>query len=496
MKKLLCMLFAFLLASAGLASCGKKNHVPAGTAEVPETDTGETADVDENGYLRDSLPALDFEARELRVLSWKSAPYEFVEESSGEDVEYSLWLRTENVKERLNVELKIEFVDGSNNFLTEFGQKVQTGLLADKGFDMVVQYSGYGMMGAMAGYYYDLNQCDYLDFEKPWWPQKLRECITISDSVYFVSGDISVCRTTGLFALLTNNNMLADYDIGDEPYLLAAAGNWTLDRMMEMSKSVYTQLDPNDPKSDGNEYGFVFINNVSTDAFLEGSGIRMVSRNSDGNLVVDSSFTGEKADSLVNRLSAFIYQNDGVHISTKYGAIFPEGHAMFMVGKIDTLMYYMDNARKFSYGVLPIPKYDKNQVDYRTTVNFNYSMFSITKNADKPNEVAAVIEALASEGYRTVSPAVFNKAFQIRYSENPTIAAMFDIIRNSTSFDIGRLSSHTFEEAKVKSMVFAFRETVLGNAGGWKTVVARFGTKWANELEIISRAYANGGKAE
>lgn len=492
MKKAISLFMIFVMICCSLASCRRKGD----EGESNEASSAETyesgATVDSNGYVLDSLPELDFNGRKVSILSWKSAPYEFADKMTNNVIEDSLWLRLENVKNRLNIKPEIEYADGSNDFLDQFKQKVQSSVYADSsetGYDIVVQYSGFGMMGATAGYYVDLNDLKYIDFDKPWWPENLKDCLNISDSVYFVSGDISVCRTTGLFAILTNNDMLNDYKINDEPYILAASGKWTLEKMMNMSKSIYTDLDRDGNQGDGDEYGFVFINNVSADAFLEGSGVKMVSKGNDGKLLVDSSFLGEKTDTLVNKLSSFIYQNDGVYVNSKYGAIFPEGHAMFMVGKIDTLMYYMDDST-FSYGVLPIPKYDENQANYKTTVNFNYSMYSITVTAENPDEIAAVIEALASEGYRTVSPAVFDMAFKLRYSEDKTISAMFDIIRDSTSFDIGRLSSHTFEAANVKSMVFAFREMVMGNTGGWKTVADRFSSKWQGELDVISKAYA------
>ncbi len=488
MKKLI-SLFMLLVIMVGcsLTACRDKSEEEDSEKSVSATT------VESNGYVPDSLPELDFNGRKINILSWKSTPYEFSDKLTNNVVEDSLWLRLENVKSRLNITPEIEYIDGSNDYLDQFKQKVQTSILSDSsdtGYDIIVQYSGFGMMGATAGYYIDLNDCKYIDFDKPWWPENLKECLNISDSIYFVSGDISVCRTTGLFAILTNNDILNDYKIKDEPYILAASGKWTLEKMMDMSKDIYTDLDRDDKQSDGDEYGFVFINTVSADAFLEGSGIKMISKSNDGKLVVDSSFLGEKTDTLVNKLSEFIYRNDGVHVNSKYAAVFPEGHAMFMVGKIDTLMYYMDDST-FSYGVLPIPKYDENQANYKTTVNFNYSMYSITKTAANPDEIAAVLEALASEGYRTVSPAVFDKAFKLRYSEDSTISAMFDIIRDSTSFDIGRLSTHTFEAANVKSLVIAFREMVMANTGGWKTVATRFSTQWQGELDVISKAYTD-----
>ena len=50
----------------------------------------------------------------------------------------------------------------------------------------------------------------------------------------------------------------------------------------------------------------------------------------------------------------------------------------------------------------------------------------------------AVLECMASEAYRNVTPALFETAFKYQYSNNPHDAELFEIIRDNVVFDISR----------------------------------------------------------
>ena len=54
------------------------------------------------------------------------------------------------------------------------------------------------------------------------------------------------------------------------------------------------------------------------------------------------------------------------------------------------------------------------------------------------------MECLASESYRTVSPALFEKALKVKYAHDNEVAQMWDIIRSTTTFDLGRVFANEF----------------------------------------------------
>ncbi len=489
MKKPLSLILALLMLCAVLVGC---NDTPDDSDDTHRETLGDSSGgVDANGYELDDLPELSYDGKDVRVLTW-TQPYllEFYEETSSNIVQKALFARMINVQDRLDCVFNIhqESGTGSASDETAWMQHIDNNINAgEDGYDIISQYSSFGMLSTLKGQYYNMMNYDYLNFDKPWWPEDLMNCLNIGGAVYFVSGDISVGRTTGLFGILVNNDMVEDYRVEEDIYQLASEGKWTLEKMMNISKLVYTDIDASGTNTNLDEYGFVFTNDVSMDAFLEGSGIQIVKKKADGTLSIGAEFGGQKTSDLIQLMGNFVSQ-DSTFINTSYGDIFPYGRAMFMVSKIDFLATHNDRF-DFSYGALPIPKYDEDQEDYRTTVNFNYTMYSIPKTAQDPNMMSAVLEALASEGYRTVTPAVFESAFKLRYSEAPEISEMFDLIRNGTSFDLGRITYQTFEADGLTPMPYAFR-SLAATGIGWGSAIRKNKDAWTAELDSISKKLA------
>ena len=93
----------------------------------------------------------------------------------------------------------------------------------------------------------------------------------------------------------------------------------------------------------------------------------------------------------------------------------------------------------FSYGIVPIPKYNQDQENHITCVGNPCSFYSIFVNSADANRAAAVLECWASEAFRTTTPAVFETTMKLRYSETSVESQMYDIIRAGIIFDFGRL---------------------------------------------------------
>ena len=95
----------------------------------------------------------------------------------------------------------------------------------------------------------------------------------------------------------------------------------------------------------------------------------------------------------------------------------------------------------FEYGCVPTPKYDSDQSQYYSTVRQPISMFGIPSAvpADRLAMDTAVMEALASAGYRTTTPVVFDKIMQYQTSASPEMTEMLALVRETQIFDFGRI---------------------------------------------------------
>ena len=83
------------------------------------------------------------------------------------------------------------------------------------------------------------------------------------------------------------------------------------------------------------------------------------------------------------------------------------------------------------YGILPYPLLDESQTEYGTRVQDTMNLMCIPIDAKSAELSGAVLEALAAQSYRTVTPAFFDIALKSRYSRDPETAEMMDLIKDS-----------------------------------------------------------------
>ena len=94
-----------------------------------------------------------------------------------------------------------------------------------------------------------------------------------------------------------------------------------------------------------------------------------------------------------------------------------------------------------------------------------------------------ILEALASEAYRSVSPAIFEQGFRLRYSANSDVSRMFNYIRDGLKFDMGRLYRLNFSTQPTD----LFRKCIR-DGYGWYATVTSNKTLWNRTLSTISDA--------
>ena len=119
------------------------------------------------------------------------------------------------------------------------------------------------------------------------------------------------------------------------------------------------------------------------------------------------------------------------------------------------------------FGIVPVPKYDSAQENYSTILGFPYSLYGISKGSRNEDDAAVTLECMASEGYRQVTPVVFEEGMKAKYAHDSTVAQMYDILRETLSFDIGRLFTMSFQKITFQK----FREAVGDGAQDWSTMM-------------------------
>ncbi|MDD6798801.1 MAG: hypothetical protein PUE85_00045, partial [Firmicutes bacterium] len=93
---------------------------------------------------------------------------------------------------------------------------------------------------------------------------------------------------------------------------------------------------------------------------------------------------------------------------------------------------------KFSYGMVPYPKYDDEQDSYYTLIQDGVIETYLPKTLPEADEdfVGIILEACAKYTREFVIPVYYDEALKNRYSEDPATAKMVDLINSVSRFDM------------------------------------------------------------
>ncbi len=477
-KRLLSVILLCALLTSALASCGGTTPADETTAPTGET----TAPVEEDSpFEKDSLPAdLDFGGESIRVLYRDDVLNAFyVGEQTGDIVDDAVYRANRAVEERLNVKFEITTQAGSANAdRTTYMATITNSVLAgDDVYDMsgVLTYNVPTLI--QNGVLLDLTNVKYLDLDKPWWVQDLKELASVGNRLYFVSGDICLELTQRIYCMLFNKELADTLKVGDV-YGLVRDGNWTLSKMEELGKVAYSDLNGNAAVDVEDRYGVVINDNNHGAGFLASCNMTLTTPDADGFQRMD--YGTEHDIEVIQKIVPIFNNNDGFFYSKKtdsagntleqepYYEMFKDNRLLFTAAELNQVCtVYRDMQAEF--GVIPFPKWDEAQDQYYTLARNVYSSFVILQTCKKTDAVGAVMEALASENYRSTSPTYFETALKVKYSRDDDTSQMYDLIKSGLKFNFG----FTFS-VFTSNMANKFQDMITNNDVNWASKYAAF----------------------
>ena len=459
-------IIAFLLISvmllASLGACAE-TKAPEVTTEAPEAalttapvveETTSDPTKDENGYLKDDLPdELKFN-EDITLLVWDDVEHEefeiAYEKLSGDIVEQSIYDRNSRVEQRLGLTLNFIRVKGNTDNVKNWNAYVGNSVSINaKEFDIIASYSVSVAKNASSGYLYNMleDDCEYLNFDQPWWSDLLLKQATFGDNLYFASGDISRNALEMMYVCFVNTVLLEEYQL-ENPQELVDKNEWTYAKFIEMCQGVYKDTDGDGTKSyskdGGDTFGYI-TSGTYADGWFYGSGASICEKSAEGDIVASPTYSGEKVANTVDMLCDLFTGEYGVYASNGGGPVhqnaFGQGRLLFMTDRARVSHYRLAPLDFDDFLIVPCPKYDSDQERFYTTMGNPFTLYAIPADTDNPKMASAFIECFASEGYRIVTPAVFELSLKTRYVDDPVSASMYDLVRENIVYDIGRLFS-------------------------------------------------------
>lgn len=488
MKKFLALLIACLMLATFFVSC-KDDEQDENDDYVPPKD---------DPYEKDDLPSsLNYAGEEITMLYWSDCLHkdEFeITEPSDDMVMNASYNRDRTVKARLKIGLNFVKTPGNTNNTQKFVQ-----FLHDDVFAGACEYDIFGCYGlttaacSTAGLCMDLKEYDYINFDKPWWPERLSDEATINKKLYFASGDIATSYLYEMYMIFYNTDMITEYKFDTDPLSLAVGGTWTWDKFFDYCAGVGGVDSNTNGAVDGEDkYGFIAELGTLCPIFFSAD-LRMFAHDMTGGVSVAEECFSNKADGFVSEINNFIHTSGNALFyeatDGKVRDFFANGNALFMTNRAAVAKTTLAIKEGLNYGILPMPKYDEEQEEYVSTLANGFSLYGISigvaKEEDRDEMCAAVLECLASESYRQISPVLFETVMKLRYSPNAQSSQVYDIVRSTVQFDLSRIFHKSLESIPQSLFKNAIRDNTSWSAGASST------TRQLNRLieEVIMSAF-------
>ena len=434
-KRLLVLL---LCAAMLLPACGKDTQPE--TESTADTDTVQHIETEPEettrATMRDNLPSdlrYNGETVVYYVRGDENCIAEFqIEEMTGEVVNDALYQRNIDVSERLNVKLETAVGNGWQAYGATIGAIRASIQASDGAYDVIAGWSAQIPSLSLEGLFLDAQTIPYLDLEMPWWNQSCRTELKIGNRLFFVTGDLTQTIIESMYVYTFNQKVADDLGIED-PYTVVNEGRWTLDYVRKQTADLGTDRNGDGKMDKYDSWGLATYQVNGMDNYMQGARVSMMGRDADDVPVLDVDM--DRMTSLVEKVYALCFENPGCYVEEggNYDityAVFKADRALYttmMMSQVRTELADMES----DFGILPYPKLDETQSAYGTRVQDGLTIFAVPIDCQKVEITGAVMEAMAAENYRKVTPAVYDVAMKTKYSRDPASAAMIDLIQQS-----------------------------------------------------------------
>ncbi len=466
-------LLALLMTGSALLACGSDadTKTPTDTAAV-NTDAVTEA-VTEAGveFVKDSLPDdLNFNGRTFTVYVADSNDFfQGPEESTGDVVDDAVIDRNRAVEERLNIELEY-FYDENAQWNTIAGILSKYIMAGDTTFDLFTGQQ-YGITSLLAkGGFVNCYDLEHIDFSKPWWNNRYMDELAIgNDTRFFLVSDYFITALLRTHVVFFNKTMYGRlHEDPNELYDLVLNGTWTLDKMAQVAKDAYVDLNNNGQTDLEDQLGYVTYKPASSvDPFMYLSDIEFTPRDSDGYLTIN--LLDEQCVDLTAKVVEYFHQPGSLYNteSSDPGASFKNGKAQFLgINTLSAAKSLRDMEDDFSF--LPYPKLTEDQEHYNCVVADIVCPGAVPGTSLNLDMAGAVIEALSSESYRTVVPTYYETALKIKYSRDDTTSQIVDIIHDASYTDF--LYAYS---SSLKNIGVIMRDLVASNSTDYMSKVSK-----------------------
>ena len=406
------------------AACNKDDtQTPTGTTENNETDSP-----DENSL---AFPKTDLKS-DFNILypEWGLYADHFfaTEEQAGETMADAILERSDLIFDYLGVDLygmptPTHGVQNIRAISIEVENKIASG---DDAYQLVLTHTFESVTPmALGGYLLDFYEIDHINLDADYWNRGAVDSMAVGGVGYYALSDFMISDPVAVFF---NKQMLEDYEELDNPYQLVRDGEWTLDKLFEMSAAVDFDNDGlADPLS--GTYGFSAQADWTFISLIDSCNVSLLEDYGGVKLLNMSAGNQAYADLLTKVWTKM--GEDWVHLYP-YGApaesklTIDDDNVLFSMEPLRDA--YKHREADVVFGILPTPTGTAGQ-EYRS---FDWSGMMCVPNIVENTEVLGkTLEALSYFSQETTKIAYYEKLLGARLADAPEDKEMLDVIWDS-----------------------------------------------------------------
>ncbi|MHB1151943.1 MAG: hypothetical protein ACYCWE_11675 [Eubacteriales bacterium] len=428
------------------AACSKKpsDEIISETAsQVTETsDTLYTAE----------LPIIDFNGYVFRLLSC-TYPNGFsivtladAEEQTGDLINDAIYKRNVQIEDEFNIVFQATYAEQFFNMTDQFRKSVTS---ASDDFDLNMLICRDAFTLAQQDMMITADRLPYVDITQPWYVHTINDELSISGKLFFAYSDDAINLFEWTNLILFNKKMAKDYNIKNM-YDMVRDGSWTMDELYLAAGNVISDINGDNVYNDNDRLGVISESDFYYPAFWIGAGLKTVQKDSDDipYLAVEES---DKFYTMLTQLCNAteekgmlfdMFSDKPVTLNKGTGdeqriaghTLFANGVSLFHITNVGTLqnMRAMDD----DFGILPIPKYSKDQERYYSRTIDGW-LYCVPVTNTYLERTSIIMESMAVGAKNYMVPAYYETALKEKYTRDPDSEEMFSLIYNTRAFDMG-----------------------------------------------------------
>lgn len=501
MKKILriCVLTLIIFVLIISAACsqsaknGQNDNSAKNQAENEDNDQpGKSEEVQENQKtdvrsVLDTLPDENFGGYVFKI--WTSNNYNTTlegrqapeDQETGEPVNDALYRRDRLIEEKYNIQIEYNIFAEASPLYSAARNSIQAGENSfDYAVDMMMEVTKNLAQNGMA---YDFNKVPGVDLSREWWSRFAIRDLTIDGRFFFPTGDITARYPGSQYLMIFNKKIFADEGF-EYPYQSVLEGSWTLDAFFDIIKDSSRDINGDGVlKSTEDRFGLV-VEAMAPFCFLRAAG-EGLTKIVDGNPVLN--VKNEKTIAIIDKLASVWGNESYMYAPKNYVVyeevpIFKEDRAMFVPMTGTNLSLFKDMESDF--GIVPLPKYDKNQEDYYSHCQpWGSAAVTIPHNIENIERTGIIVEAMAAAGRYTSTPAAYDVTLKTKYARDEYSETMFDIICDGSTYDF----AHLYDWGTIQSSF----QTSLAKADSYLTKFDSIEAKAQAAMEKTIEAFQN-----